>query len=49
MKPKRTAETFRTSAGKVTVESRRGVDAQVVRAALAEVMAQLDARESEAA
>lgn len=40
----RTSRTFRTSAGKATFENRRGVDDSVVRAALAEILDQLDGR-----
>jgi ParB family chromosome partitioning protein len=44
---KATSRAFRTSAGKVTIENRRGVDDAVVRAAVAEILAQLDRGQSE--
>jgi ParB family chromosome partitioning protein len=43
-KPRRTSATIRTTAGKVTVENRKGVDDATIRAAMIEVMAQLDGR-----
>jgi ParB family chromosome partitioning protein len=42
-KPRKVTErTFRTAAGKVTVENRRGLGDDVIRSALAEALAQLD-------
>jgi ParB family chromosome partitioning protein len=44
-KPKRTIATIRTSAGKLTLENRRGVDDATFRAAILEALAQIDARD----
>lgn len=45
-KPRKvTSRTFRTSAGKATIENRKGVDDDVVRAVIAEILAQLDSQD----
>lgn len=43
-KPRRTSATFRTSAGRVTVEGRRDLDDLAIRTALCEALAQIDAQ-----
>ena len=47
--PKKTSATIRTATGKVTVEIRRGVDDDLILAALREAVAQVEARRNEAA